>query len=49
MIGRDLRIRWGRSIFALITAAMTATWALITTNIAFGLDRALPIVGRLAA
>jgi hypothetical protein len=42
-------IRAGRSIFALITTAISATWTLITTSKALGLDSRFPIDGRLEA
>jgi hypothetical protein len=37
------------SIFALITAASSATWTLITTSKALGLDSRFPTTGRFAA
>ncbi len=43
------RIRSGKSIFALITAARTAAWRPITINRVLGLDGRSATTGRLAA
>jgi hypothetical protein len=48
IVGRS-RMRWGKSIFALITAASAATWAATMIRKAWGLDSLRAALGRPAA